>query len=100
MSHVVRYIVTWRCPVLHHIISGTTVTYEQHGEEDFMKLYVEPLQIGTKRFMKRRHIRKQECRVVMCQKVEVEVPLLRPAAAPCATDYLRPIKPNKPASFT
>lgn len=99
MSHVVRYIVTWRAPVYHHLISGKTVSYEQHGEEDFMKLYVEPIQIGTKRFMKRRHLRKIECRVVMCQKVEVEVPLLRPAVAPCSFGSLLPSRPNKPASM-
>jgi hypothetical protein len=81
----VRYIVTWRASCFKRR-NHSTKTDEWVGEDDREKLYVQPLSIGTTRVMQR-GIFRVTCRVMLCQKVEVQEPLLRPAVAPSFPAY-------------
>lgn len=86
----IRYIITWRAQGFQTNAHGWV------AEEDFEKLYVQPLVIGTARTMQR-GIYRVPCRVMLCQKVDVEEPLLRPAAPPQIPEFpARPWRPNMP----
>lgn len=91
----VRYIITWRASCFKRR-NHATKTDEWAGEEDFEKLYVQPLPIGATRVMQR-GIFRVTCRVMLCQKVEIQEPLLRPAAVPSFPEFsATPSQPNMP----